>query len=249
MEHQTIIAYGNHFQKQSFDYDWLHHHEMCHEWWANLVTCRDWKDMWIHEGIGTYMQGLYIESRRGRAQYLVQAGMWRRSLVNQRAVAPRETQDSKQIYFGAGGGNDIYSKGACIMHTLRFLLGDEAFFVALRRLAYPDPAMEKVTDGSCVRFEDTDGVQAILEKHSGMELGWFFELYLRQPELPALEVERRGERLELAWSAPAGLACRLDVPLTVDGQLRRIEVDEHGRASVPVTGEVEVDPAGWLLMR
>ncbi len=248
MEHQTIIAYGNKYRKQSFDYDWLHHHEMCHEWWANLVTCRDWKDMWIHEGIGTYMQGLYIESRRGRAQYLVQAQQWRRSLVNQRPVAPREVQDSQQIYFGAGGGNDIYNKGACIMHTLRFLVGDAEFFVALRRLAYPDPELEKVTDGSCVRFEDTDGVQKILEQHTGHDLGWFFEVYLRQPALPELVVERANGALVLRWQTPGDLRFPMPVPVSVDGKSKRVEMLEgRGSLKVGASQKVEIDPQGWVL--
>jgi aminopeptidase N len=247
MEHQTIIAYGNKFQKPSFDYDWLHHHEMCHEWWANLVTCRDWKDMWIHEGIGTYMQGLYIESRRGRAHYLVQARQWQRTLGNQRPVAPREPQDSKQIYFGRGGSNDIYYKGACIMHTLRWLVGDDEFFVALRRLAYPDPDMEKAIDGSCVRFEDTDGVQRILEQHTGFELGWFFEVYLRQPKLPRLVQEKSADKLVLRWETPDGLPFPMPVAVKVGDETVRVEMQD-GRGEVALRGQnAVVDPEGWVL--
>jgi aminopeptidase N len=248
MEHQTIIAYGNKFRKPSYDYDWLHHHEMCHEWWANLVTCRDWKDMWIHEGIGTYMQGLYIESRRGRAQYLAQVGDWRRRLVNARPVAPREVQDSKQIYFGRGSGNDLYYKGACIVHTLRFLVGDEKFFVALRRLAYPDPALEKVTDGSCVRFEDTDGVQRILEEHTGVALGWFFDVYLRQPALPELVVERGETTATLRWKTPPDLPFPMPILVRIDGVEQRVAMPD-GRAEVKVsrTQQLEIDKEGWVL--
>lgn len=246
MEHQTIIAYGNNFQKREFDYDWLHHHEMSHEWWGNLVTCRDWKDMWIHEGIGTYMQGLYIESRRGRAQYAVQVGQWRHRLANLRAVAPRESMDSQQIYFGAGG-HDIYYKGACIMHTLRWLVGDDKFFVALRRLAYPDPELEKVKDGSCVRFEDTDGVQRILEQHTGRDLSWFFEVYLRQPELPMLAEMRTANKLTLRWLAPGNLPFPMPVPVRVGDKIERVEI-VGGKGEVALRGrEAEVDPEGWLL--
>ncbi|HLU38676.1 MAG TPA: M1 family aminopeptidase, partial [Planctomycetota bacterium] len=247
-EHQTIIAYGNRFRKREFAYDWLHHHELSHEWWGNLVTCRDWKDMWIHEGIGTYMQALYIESRRGRQQYLTQIGRWRRTLANQRAIAPRETQDSRQIYFGAGGSNDIYYKGACVMHTLRWLLGDEAFFVGLRRLAYPDPELEKVTDGSCVRFEDTDGVQRILEAHSGRELGWFFAVYVRQPALPHLVTERTGTGLALRWEVPGDLPFPMPVPVVVGDRTHRVEiVDGHGFVPLEPGAEAQVDPEGWVL--
>jgi aminopeptidase N len=248
MEHQTIIAYGNGFRRASFGYDWLHHHELSHEWWGNLVTCRDWKDMWIHEGIGTYMQGLYIESRRGRAQYLVQAGQWRRQLGNQKAVAPREVQDSKEIYFGRGSSNDIYYKGACILHTLRWLVGDDKFFAALRRLAYPDPALEKVLDGSCVRFEDTDGVQRLLEAHTGHELGWFFEVYLRQAALPQLLVERAADAVELRWQTPSDLPFPMPVPVRIGEQVQRVEMaGGRGRLEVPAGQDAVVDPEGWVL--
>ena len=251
MEHQTIIAYGNKYRKASFDYDWLHHHEMCHEWWANLVTCRDWSDMWIHEGIGTYMQALYIESRRGHPQYLVEMNTKRRTLGNRRAVAPREVQDSKEIYFGGGGGgNDIYYKGSCVMHTLRWLVGDERFFVALRRLAYPDPKLEAVRDGSCVRFEDTEGVRRILEEHTGRDLAWFFEVYLRQPALPVLHVTRTAAGVDLRWEVPGELPFPMPVPVVLDGEVQRVEMID-GRASVPVPAGTEavVDPDNWVLRR
>jgi aminopeptidase N len=175
----------------------------------------------------------------------------RAQLGNRRPVAPREPTDSQGIYFGARGrsDSDIYYKGAWVLHTLRWQLGDETFFELLRRFAYPTDEARAATDGSHERFVDTEDLRALAEDLAGRDLARFYELYLRQPELPSLEVERRGERLELAWSAPAGLACLLDVPLEIDGELRRIEVDERGRASVAVHGEVEVDPAGWLLMR
>ena len=110
MEHQTIIAYGNKFRESDPDYDWLHHHELAHEWWGNMVSCSDWKDMWIHEGFGTYMQALYLEDTLGKEGF--QAQMLSRSRFGNRApVAPKIDRDSKQIYFGNGGGNDIYNTG------------------------------------------------------------------------------------------------------------------------------------------
>ena len=73
-----------------YDYDWLYHHELSHEWWGNLVTARDWKDFWIHEGIGTYMQALYIERKFGPEAYRTEMRRRRRSLGNRTPVAPRE---------------------------------------------------------------------------------------------------------------------------------------------------------------
>lgn len=250
MEHQTIIAYGNKYpQRRQFDYDWLHHHEMCHEWWANLVTCRDWKDMWIHEGIGTYMQALYIESRRGKRAYAIEMAQKRRSLANRGPVAPKTTQDSKQIYFGFKSGNDIYYKGSWIMHSMRWLMGDETFFKALRRMAYPDPAKEKVTDGTQVRFSDTDEIRAIAEKHFGSSLQWFFDVYVHQPHLPELVVEENDGKLTLSWKVPDDLPFPMPVPVKVGDEVRRIEMKD-GKATVDLGGKAyRVDPDERILKK
>jgi aminopeptidase N len=247
MEHQTIIAYGNGYQVRKDGYDWLHHHEMSHEWWGNLVTCRDWKDMWIHEGIGTYMQALYLEKLRGRAGYNVEMAS-KRSLANRKAVAPKESNDSHQIYFQGGGGNDIYNKGSWIMHTLRWVLGEDPFFVALRRMAYPDPAMEKVKDGSCARFSDTEEIRSIVEKVHGADLKWFFDLYLYQPALPKLEYEHQGGTLKLKWETPDSLPFPMPVPVIVNGELKRVPMP-GGKGELKISEGVEwaVDPDQLVL--
>ncbi|MDG2150326.1 MAG: M1 family metallopeptidase [Planctomycetota bacterium] len=249
MEHQTIIAYGNDFRPGNPDYDWLHHHELSHEWWGNLVTNRDWKDMWIHEGIGTYMQPLYLEQRFGQQAYQQEMRRARARINNQRAVAPREIQDSKQIYFALDGShdNDIYYKGSWIMHTLRWLLGDEVFFVTLRRMAYPDPSDERVTDGRQVRFSDTEEIRAITEAQAGEDLGWFFEVYLRQPDLPVLEARVENDTLFLEWTVPEGLEFPMPVPLLLGDRMLRVEMP-NGQAEVALQGQsFEVDPAQRIL--
>ncbi|MFO1054714.1 MAG: M1 family metallopeptidase [Planctomycetota bacterium] len=246
MEHQTIIAYGNGFRGESDGYDWLHHHELSHEWWGNLVTNRDWKDMWIHEGIGTYMQALYLEKTRGREGYLAEMRAKRGGMMNRGPVAPREHRDSYQIYFTLSG-NDIYNKGSWICHSLRWLLGDKVFFEVLRRWAYPDPAKEKVTDGSQCRTVDTDEFLAIAEKVSGRKLDWFFELYLRQPKLPRLDVEEKDGVLHLAWHTPSDLPFPMPVEVRIGDQVRRVEMPD-GEAQVKVgSAKWQVDPDDWVL--
>jgi aminopeptidase N len=214
MEHQSIVGYGNGFRADPDGYDWLHHHELSHEWWGNLVTCRDWKDFWIHEGIGTYMQALYLERLRGPEGYRKEMAKTRRQIRNEKALAPRVPTDSKDGYF-----SDIYFKGSWVMHTLRWLLGDEVFFLALRRMAYPDPAKERVTDGSQVRFSDTEEIRGIAERVSGKKLDWFFDVYLRQPELPQLVVEEGF----LRWKTPGNLPFPMPVPVKVGGTMLRLE--------------------------
>ena len=257
MEHQTILAYGNQFREDERGYDWLHHHELAHEWFANLVTAPDWNDFWIHEGFGTYAQNLYEEELGGPEAYRASMAALRVRILNAKPVAPRAPHTSGQMYFvdldapdgELQGDGDIYFKGAWVLHTLRYLLGDEVFFPLLRRMAYPDPALEAVTDGSHCRFATTDDFLRLAEQLSGRRLDWFFAVYLRQPELPELVVERAEGELALRWEVPAGLPFPMPVELEIDGERRRVDVDTAG-TRVPLQGdaEVEVDPDGWLLL-
>jgi len=265
MEHQTIIAYGYGYKHDAYGYDWLHHHEASHEWWGNLVTCADWKDMWIHEGFGTYMQALYVEEKNGRdgerglVRWLAQTGA---NLANRRPVAPRETRDSKEIYFDRIGNpdNDIYSKGALVLHTLRWHLGDDKFFEAFRRFAYPDDAHRDATDGSQVRLVDTEDFRRVCEDVAKEDLGWFFDVYLRQPELPRLKTSWRplpsapggpgGGQLRLEWELPTGGAFPLKVPVRIGPpDQRQIITLVAGPDQVyELAGaEPEIDPELWLL--
>jgi aminopeptidase N len=254
MEHQTIIAYGANFDNGAMTggvdlgFDALHQHELSHEWWGNLVTNADWKDMWIHEGFGTYMQALYVEDTRGRDAYRAYMRGIRPRLANRRPVAPRHSLTAGQVY-----GGDIYFKGAWILHTLRYLIGDDAFRRSLRRMAYPDSALAKVTDGTQVRFAGTTDFVTIAEQASGRELDWFFDVYVRRAELPRLltDVEMAPEGggvLTLRWEAPGGLPFPMPVDVRIGNQTMRVEISSATtEIRLPQGIEPVVDPEGWVL--
>ena len=244
MEHQTILAYGNGFGDEQWD--WLHNHELAHEWWGNLVTCRDWKDMWLHEGFGTYMQPLYREVRFGRAACHIEVRGQR--ALDRRPSAPRESRDSKQIYFGGGGGNDIYYKGSLVLHTLRWQLGDERFFTALRRFAYPTEAAARATDGSQVRFVDTDDFVRLCSEIAEQDLGWFFEVYVRRAGLPRLSYRVEDGELRLRWQTPDDLPFHLPVPVQLRGEERRVAMPDGAGALRVDDADFLIDPEQRLLM-
>jgi len=256
MEQQTLTGYGNNYRgnpwgaQQGFDF--LLHHEMSHEWWGLLVTARNWNDFWIHEGIGTYTQALYAEKLKGPAAYKQVMSEQRRGIANTGTLAPREPRSSGEMYttriWKDSPAGDIYTKGSWVMHTLRWVLGDETFFKVLRRFAYPDPAKEKLSDGSACRFATTDELLAIAEKESGQKLGWFWELYLRQPKLPKLIGTVVGGELRLSWETPANLPFPMPVEVQIGGQTRRVELKDN-KASLPLgsTKEFVLDPDARIL--
>ena len=244
MEHQTIIAYGNQFRKGAHGFDWLHHHELGHEWWGNLVTALDWKDFWLHEGLCAFMQPLYAEKLKGKDEYFKYLQEIGKNIKNNHPVAPRESKTIQAMYTDG----DIYAKGAWILQTLRYLVGDKDFFTILRRFAYPDPRMEKVTDGSQCRFATTDDLLKTAEKYSGMKLDWFFEVYLRQPKLPKLNSSFTGETLTLKWETPNDLPFYLTVEVKIGDKTERIEMkDGTAEVNIPAGMRYEIDPKGLIL--
>lgn len=248
MEHQTIIAYGANFSNSSmtgmdWGFDALHHHELAHEWWGNLVTNSDWRDMWIHEGFGTYMQPLYVEHLHGKEAYH-KAMNQIRFFGNTLSIAPREVTSAHVIYKAP-----IYSKGAWILHTLRYLIGDEAFFEALRKMAYPDLNEGDIIDGTQAHFATTDDFLTIVEETSGKELAWFFEVYLRQPQLPVLYSLVEKGKLTLRWKTPDNLPFPMPVDVKIGETIKRYEIPAEGLTIKLKKGDKpEVDPNRWLLM-
>ncbi len=257
MEHSTMLAYGNKFQYNEHGFDWLQLHELGHEWWANLVTARDWKDFWIHEGFQSFMDTLYLEHLGKKDAYFAAMKGRARRTRNMQPVAPREPKFAYEVYLAAPdyiqSDGDIYGKGAVVLHTLRYLIGDDAFFRSLRKMAYPTPAMERMTDGRQTRLVDTEDFRRIAEAESKMKLDWFFEVYLRQPKLPKLrstKLDLRDENRQsmlLEWQTPDSMPFPMPVEVIVNGKPQRVEM-KNGKGSITYTGEAPtIDPKGWVL--
>lgn len=261
MEHATHLAYGNKFQYNEHGFDWLQLHEFGHEWWANLVTARDWNDFWIHEGFQSFMDTLYLEHLGKKDAYFTAMKGRAKATRNMQPVAPRGEKFAYEVYLRAPdfiqSDGDIYGKGAVVLHTLRYLIGDDAFFRALRRMAYPRKEMERFTDGRQQRLTDTDEFLKIAEAESKMELDWFFEMYLRQPKLPTLNVGSGACNTsnvgttrcfaDLQWETPSGMPFPMPIDVVVEGKTQRVEM-KNGRALVDLgQSKPVVDPNGWVL--
>jgi aminopeptidase N len=224
MEHQTINAYGEGYKLAPEGYDWLMHHEFAHEWFANQLSGANTADMWLQEGFGTYMQPLYLKWKNGDAAY--QAALWDlRKKVKSRVplvpegFVPSAFYDDRQ----AGWGDDIYYKGAWILHTLREHIGDEAFFTATRRLTYGRDNPAPGNFAPLIR--STEDFRRIVEDVAGKDMGWFFDAYFRTAALPELVATRDGSTLRLAWQTSAAEPFTLPVEVDVDGKLVTVAMD------------------------
>jgi aminopeptidase N len=255
MEHSTDIAYGNQFRFDADGTDSLLLHEFGHEWWANLVTASDWKDFWIHEGFQSYMDTLYQEYLHGQDAYLKAMAARSKNFKNIQPVAPRGAKIAYQVYMDApdylNSDGDIYGKGAYFLHTLRYLIGDKAFFNALHHMAYPTKEMETYTDGRQERLVTTDDFLTIAEQDSGMKLDWLFEMYLRQPKLPRLGTSGIGSGssgvMQLSWETPNNMPFPMPIDVEINGKIQRVEMKD-GKATINYTGPPPViDPKGWVL--
>src|SRR3569833_1865974 len=169
MEHQTMNAYGNKFTYTKIggqDYDWLMNHEFGHEWWGNKVTAKDWADYWIHEGIGSFGDALYTRELAGEEAY---EAIFQKSVVhikNEKPVVMGKDIEEEEAYH-----DDIYSKGAFFMHTLRYIMGDNKFF----------PTLKKLSTDSMYTYNhlvNTSDVEQIFSNANGSSLAPLFRLYL-----------------------------------------------------------------------
>ncbi len=247
MEHQTINAYGNDYRKSEAGYDWLLQHEFAHEWFGNQLTNGDWDDMWLHEGFGTYMQPLYLQWLRGDMEYMAALMKMRASLLNKYPIVSGRSMTEEAVYDAAHGpGNDIYYKAALMLHTLRGLVGDEAFFRSIRELVYGTDAPRP--GGFKPRHASTADYVAIVDRVAGRDLGWFFDVYLRSAALPELVARREGDSLALRWQTEGGKPFPMPVQVRVDATLVDVPMTGgSGRIALPAGASYTLDPHSRVL--
>lgn len=150
-------------------------HEAAHQWWGNLVTCRDWGHFWLNEGFANFLAATYMEQRFGREDYLKQVEGWKR-----RYEKLKETGKDKPLVFpdwDKPSGDDravVYQKGAYVLHLLREELGDALFWYGLREYT-------RAHRGAAVVSQD---FQRSMEQASGRDLSTFFATWV-YPAAPA----------------------------------------------------------------
>lgn len=158
--------------------DWLIAHELAHQWWGDLLTCKDWAHLWLNEGFATYSEALWAEHKLGADEYDYQmygkAKVARAGLATARPIVDRRYPNPGSMF-----DSRAYPKGAWVLHMLRRRLGDEGFFDGLAEYgrAYRQKTVE------------TADFRMVLERRTGRSLERFFFDWTERPGHPVLEVE------------------------------------------------------------
>jgi aminopeptidase N len=237
MEHQSMIAYGNKFrytQVGGKDFDWLINHEFGHEWWGNKVTAKDWADYWIHEGIGSYGDKLYLRDKDGERAYINEFKRTILGLSNVKPVIQGKDIDEESAYI-----DDIYDKGAFFMHTLRYVIGDSIFFPTLKELA---TAPQYTYDN----MASTDDVEQLFSKRSGANLKPLFDLFLRT--IQKLEVHVRAMPNDQYKIQLDNIDMSLPMDVLTDKGLKRIMVSKKP-VTVKSTILPQIDPDTYYIKK
>ena len=118
------------------DVEGLVAHELAHQWWGDLLTCREWPEAWLNEGFATYFEYVWREHAHGRdeadAELRVDADNYLGEAADryQRPVVCRQYQEPIELF-----DSHLYEKGGRVLHMLRHQLGEEPFWLALRTYA------------------------------------------------------------------------------------------------------------------
>lgn len=164
-------------------------HELVHHWFGNMISPAGWADIWLNEGFATFNEALWFESAYGKSSYMESI---RGELSKYLGI-----NSGKPIYdpdwnVSEPDDNEVfevsttYAKASCVVYMLRYVLGDDDFFAAMRRYVNDD------------RFRyataDTESFRKLLEEISQKNLGWFFDQWIYGPNHPVYSLNYTKEK-------------------------------------------------------
>jgi aminopeptidase N len=176
----TQTEYTLHPESVELDYssEPLVAHELAHQWFGDLLTCKEWSHAWLNEGFATYFESLWMEHEHGKEEFLYElflneksykaedGGSYRRPLVTNVYLSPSDIFD-----------RHLYEKGGRVLHMLRRLVGDELWWKAIHRYVHAHYA----------KTVETVDLQRAFEETTGRALEWFFEQWVRKAGYPSIK--------------------------------------------------------------
>jgi aminopeptidase N len=245
MEHQTMSFMA------SLDFE-LVAHEMAHQWFGNYITLASWHDIWLNEGFATYLTGLTYENLLDGKYW----ASWKNIQVNRitssnnGSVYVADTTNINRIF----DGRLSYSKGAYLLHMLRWELGDEKFFKGLgnylndKSLAYGFASQEKF-----VEHIETAADTSLTEFFKDWYYGEGFPTY---QIVPFFDGGKQKVRISQTPSSPSTAFFEMHIPLRIwkDGEYKDIRVynttqNQEFTVANFHADKIELDPDKWLITK
>ena len=220
-------------------------HELAHQWWGQAVGWKNYHEQWLSEALAQYFAALYIQKDAGDDEF-------QKVLEEMRRWSTQHSDDGP-VYLGYRLGQIegdarsyralVYNKGALVLHMLRRLIGDEAFFNGVRRY-YGEMRFQKAGTDDLIRAFETEAARS---------LEGFFDRWIHESELPELQFDYRTEArasgspnetdVVLAFEQTGQV---FEVPVTVTLRYRSGEVEttvvpvteQLTEVRIPLTGEL-----------
>ena len=234
-----------------FSSDPLVAHELAHQWFGDLLTCRDWSQAWLNESFATFFEGIFREADLGYDEYIYDVFEWVKRYLDEdrmryrRPIVCNDYRDPIELF-----DRHLYEKGGAVLHMLRGELGEARFWRAIRRY---------VRDNAQRSVETIDLIRAI-EQATGRNMRAFFDRWIFSGGHPQLRVaaaydaQRRVLTLTVDQTQPVDAqnpAFAFDVDIEIDGRPMRVRVErEHETIAIPLEAEpdlVRFDPGAFIL--
>jgi aminopeptidase N len=252
MENASVIFYSEQAIAARADMEGTAAHEVVHQWFGNSVTPADWPHLWLSEGFASYFGALFWAQTQDDAAFRERIDAMRArylaSATTDRPVVDEGVSNLLELL-----NENSYEKGALVLHMLRGVVGERAFFAAIREFY-------RRYQGGLV---ETVNLQQVMEEVSGQPLGWFFDQWLRRPGHPVLRVDwtwrqdlSQAQVTVTQLQDPLWPTFRMpvDIEFVMEGGVHRVSDWVDGRVwrgAFALPGrptELRLDPDGWLIL-
>ncbi|MDX1494669.1 MAG: M1 family metallopeptidase, partial [Longimicrobiales bacterium] len=252
MENASAIFYSEQAIAAGRNIEETVSHEIAHQWFGDAVTEETWHHLWLSEGFASYFGDQFFEVADGPEVFRRLMEASRQAVVSSEA-SRRPIYDPSETDLFALLNSNNYPKGAWVLHMLRGIVGDEAFFAGIRD--YYREHLHSVAD--------TEDFQNVMERASGQELDWFFSQWVYRPGFPSFDLDWRYLEEEAALEVtvrqvqpPEWPTFRIPTEVAVVGAggashhsvellLREETIRIEGVQEAPTS--VVLDPDGWVL--
>jgi aminopeptidase N len=195
MEHQSNVAYGNHYLNGyagrdlsktgwGLKWDFIVVHETAHEWFGNSITAKDVADNWIHEGFASYAEVLFTECEFGKEAGNDYCEGVKKSIENDIPIIGKYGVKKE-------GSGDMYNKGSQVIHMIRQLVDDDEKFRMILR---------DISKHFYHKIITTKEFEEYLILQTGKELQPLFNQYLRTTQIPKLEYKLVKNKLSFRYT-------------------------------------------------